>query len=101
MQYNILDGNFAVYVMVVKPDDIEQGKAQLLIEMSDASHEEKSCEYGFVTTGYNWIPIMSDDNQVYLEAAPVVMNPKDPSKKEVKKVLKTIHTVLSLAASRE
>jgi len=31
MQYNILDGNFAVYVMVVKPDDIEQGRAQLLI----------------------------------------------------------------------
>jgi len=43
---------------------------------------------------------MSDENQVYLEAAPVVMNPKEPSKKEVK-VLKTLHTVLSLATSRE
>jgi len=100
VEFVIKDDNFTLVIVEVKKDDLEQGRAQLIMQMRCAHGYQGGFAYGFVTTGYHWIPIMADESGTFFEADPIILNPKKPTRDGVKELLKAVHCSLYLAVPR-
>lgn len=115
VEFVVKDGDFVVVIVEVKRQDLEQGRAQLLMQMKCAQENQVvlahnwfyvclrcffqgGLAYGFVTTGDIWYPIHRDHTGEFLEAPRLLLDPRDPKEEQVYELLKVLHACITQGA---
>jgi len=101
VEFVVFEKNLIVSVIKVKRDDLEQGKAQLFMQLYTVLQSrptqtdgQKGCVTGFVTTGHSWIPFFYDGNK-FQQGREVIVDPLAPKKSQVEELLATISVVVT------